>query len=63
MQCQHSRVGLFVSVFRKSIRRRRYENGDTLRNRQDEALFERYGKSQLVDVASGKVTPIGKPGL
>lgn len=42
-----------------------YENRDTLRNRQDEALFEHYGKSQLalVDVASGKITPVGKPGL
>lgn len=42
-----------------------YENRDTLRNRQDEALFEHYGKSQLalVDVASGKITAIGKPGL
>ena len=42
-----------------------YENRDTLRNRHDEALFEHYGKSQLalVDAASGKITPIGKPGL
>src|SRR5206468_1594172 len=42
-----------------------YENRDTLRNRHDEALFEYYGSSQLalVDVASGKVTPVGKPGL
>lgn len=42
-----------------------YENRDTLRNRHDEALFEHYGKSQLalVDAASGKITPVGKPGL
>lgn len=42
-----------------------YENRDTLRNRQDEALFTYYGTSQLalVDVASGKITPVGKPGL
>jgi dipeptidyl aminopeptidase/acylaminoacyl peptidase len=42
-----------------------YENRDTLRNRQDEALFDYYGSSQLalVDVASGKITPVGKPGL
>jgi dipeptidyl aminopeptidase/acylaminoacyl peptidase len=42
-----------------------YENRDTLRNRQDEALFTYYGTSQLalVDAASGKITPVGKPGL
>jgi dipeptidyl aminopeptidase/acylaminoacyl peptidase len=42
-----------------------YENRDTLRNRQDEALFTYYGTSQLalVDAASGRITPVGKPGL
>jgi len=42
-----------------------YENRDTLRNRHDEALFDFYGTSQLalVDAASGKITPVGKPGL
>lgn len=42
-----------------------YENRDTLRNRYDEALFNYYGSSQLalVDAASGKVTPVGRPGL
>lgn len=42
-----------------------YENRDTLRNRHDEALFEHYGRSQLalVDAASGRITPVGKPGL
>jgi dipeptidyl aminopeptidase/acylaminoacyl peptidase len=42
-----------------------YENRDTLRNRHDEELFEYYGRSQLalVDAASGKITPVGKPGL
>jgi dipeptidyl aminopeptidase/acylaminoacyl peptidase len=42
-----------------------YENRDTLRNRHDEALFDFYGSSQLalVDAASGKITPVGKPGL
>lgn len=42
-----------------------YENRDTLRNRGDEALFNYYGMSQLalVDAASGKITPIGQPGL
>jgi dipeptidyl aminopeptidase/acylaminoacyl peptidase len=42
-----------------------YENRDTLRNRDDEALFNYYGSSQLalVDAASGKITPVGKPGL
>lgn len=42
-----------------------YENRDTLRNRQDEALFDYYGTSQLalVDAASGKITPVGRPGM
>ncbi len=42
-----------------------YENRDTLRNRLDEALFSYYGSSQLalVDAATGKITPVGKPGL
>lgn len=42
-----------------------YENRDTLRNRGDEALFDYYGTSQLalVDAATGKSTPVGKPGL
>lgn len=42
-----------------------YENRDTLRNRYDEELFNYYGTSQLalVDAASGKITPVGKPGL
>jgi dipeptidyl aminopeptidase/acylaminoacyl peptidase len=42
-----------------------YENRDTLRNRHDEELFNYYGASQLalVDAASGKITPVGKPGL
>ena len=42
-----------------------YENRDTLRNRHDEALFNYYGTSQLalIDVVSGKITPVGKPGL
>jgi dipeptidyl aminopeptidase/acylaminoacyl peptidase len=42
-----------------------YENRDTLRNRGDEALFNYYGTAQLalVDAGTGKVTPVGKPGL
>jgi dipeptidyl aminopeptidase/acylaminoacyl peptidase len=42
-----------------------YENRDTLRNRHDEEMFNYYGTSQLalVDAASGKITPVGKPGL
>ncbi len=42
-----------------------YENRDTLRNRHDEELFNYYGTSQLalVDAASGKVVPVGRPGL
>lgn len=42
-----------------------YENRDTLKNRHDEELFNYYGNSQLalVDAASGKITPVGRPGL
>jgi dipeptidyl aminopeptidase/acylaminoacyl peptidase len=42
-----------------------YENRDTLRNRHDEALFDYYGTSQLalVDATSGKIKPVGKPGM
>ena len=42
-----------------------YEVRDVLASAHDEALFDHYGSTQLalVDVASGKVTPIGKPGL
>jgi dipeptidyl aminopeptidase/acylaminoacyl peptidase len=42
-----------------------YENRDTLRNRHDEELFNYYGSSQLalVDAATGKITPVGKPGM
>lgn len=42
-----------------------YENRDTLRNRHDEELFNYYGTSQLalVDAASGKIVPVGRPGL
>ena len=42
-----------------------YENRDTLRNRHDEALFNYYGTSQLalIDVDSGNITPVGRPGL
>jgi dipeptidyl aminopeptidase/acylaminoacyl peptidase len=42
-----------------------YENRDTLRNRHDEELFNYYGTSQLalVDAATGKITPVGKPGM
>ncbi|CAH0296682.1 Dipeptidyl-peptidase 5 [Massilia sp. Bi118] len=42
-----------------------YENRDTLRNRHDEALFDYYGSSQLalVDAASGRITPVGRPGM
>jgi len=38
---------------------------DLLRNLHDEALFDYYCTAQLavVDVASGRVTPIGKPGI
>ncbi|MGB8917010.1 MAG: prolyl oligopeptidase family serine peptidase [Candidatus Sulfotelmatobacter sp.] len=40
-----------------------YENRDTLRNKHDEDLFDYYAASQLalVDAATGKITPIGKP--
>jgi dipeptidyl aminopeptidase/acylaminoacyl peptidase len=42
-----------------------YELRDVLTSDHDEALFEYYGAAQmaLVDVASSKVTPVGKPGL
>ncbi len=42
-----------------------YENRDTLRNRHDEELFNFYGTSQLalVDAATGKITPVGRPGM
>ena len=42
-----------------------YEARDTLSNKQDEALFEYYGTSQLalVDAATGAVTRIGKPAV
>ena len=42
-----------------------YETRDTLSSKTDEALFEYYATSQLalVDAASGKVTPLGKPAL
>jgi dipeptidyl aminopeptidase/acylaminoacyl peptidase len=42
-----------------------YENRDTLRNRHDEELFNYYGSSQLalVDAFSGKIKPVGKPGM
>ena len=40
-----------------------YENRDTLGNTHDEDVFDYYAKSQLavVDVATGKITPMGKP--
>lgn len=42
-----------------------YEVRDTLKGLHDEALFDYYGQTQLafVDSATGKVRPIGKPGL
>lgn len=42
-----------------------YENRDTLRNRHDEELFNFYGSSQLalVDAVTGKITPVGRPGM
>ena len=42
-----------------------YEVRDVLTSEHDEANFDYYGSTQLalVDIASGKVTPIGKPGL
>jgi dipeptidyl aminopeptidase/acylaminoacyl peptidase len=40
-----------------------YENRDTLGNRHDEDVFDYYAASQLalVDAATGKITPVGKP--
>ena len=42
-----------------------YEARDTLRNKDDEALFDYYGSSQLalIDAATGQVTRIGAPGI
>ena len=42
-----------------------YEVRDTLTNRSDEDLFDYYGSAQLaiVELESGVVTPIGKPGI
>ncbi len=42
-----------------------YEARDTLTGPEDEALFDHYATAQLarVDVASGKVTPLGKPAV
>ena len=42
-----------------------YEARDTLSGPEDEALFEYYATSQLatVDIASGKVTKVGRPGV
>ncbi|URX61613.1 prolyl oligopeptidase family serine peptidase [Luteibacter anthropi] len=42
-----------------------YEDRDTLSSPQDEALFDYYATSQLavVDAASGKVRPVGKPAV
>jgi dipeptidyl aminopeptidase/acylaminoacyl peptidase len=42
-----------------------YETRDTLSSKYDEALFDYYGASQLavVDVQSGEVKSVGKPGL
>lgn len=42
-----------------------YEARDTLSGPEDEALFDHYATAQLarVDVASGKVTPLGKPAV
>src|SRR5271170_3671158 len=42
-----------------------YENRDTLGSKHDEDLFEYYAASQLafVDAATGKISPVGKPGL
>ncbi|MFT3693867.1 MAG: prolyl oligopeptidase family serine peptidase [Kofleriaceae bacterium] len=42
-----------------------YEARDVLKSKHDEALFEYYATSQLatVDVASGKVTNLGKPAM
>jgi len=40
-------------------------NPDALRNAHDEALFDHYGRAQLmlVDTASGTATPSGEPGM
>jgi dipeptidyl aminopeptidase/acylaminoacyl peptidase len=40
-----------------------YENRDTLTNRHDEDVFDYFAVSQLafVDVATGAITPVGKP--
>ena len=42
-----------------------YETRDTLTSKRDEDLFDYYATSQLalIDVASGAVTPVGKPGV
>jgi len=42
-----------------------YELRDTLSNKHDEDLFDHYATSQLaiVDVTSGAVSPLGKPGI
>jgi dipeptidyl aminopeptidase/acylaminoacyl peptidase len=42
-----------------------YETRDTLGSKQDEALFEYYATSQLalVEAATGRTTPIGRPAL
>ncbi|CAM4000682.1 prolyl oligopeptidase family serine peptidase [Roseateles saccharophilus] len=42
-----------------------YEARDTLTGPEDEALFDHYASAQLakVDLASGKLTPLGKPGV
>ena len=40
-----------------------YENRDTLQNKHDEDVFDYFAASQLafVDVATGAITPVGKP--
>lgn len=42
-----------------------YETRDTLKSKDDEALFDYYATSQLalIDASTGKITPIGKPGI
>lgn len=42
-----------------------WTNPDALKNPFEEKLFDYYGTSQLatVDIATGKVTPVGKPGI
>ena len=42
-----------------------YEARDTLNSQHDEDLFDYYGTSQLaaVDIATGAITRIGKPGM